>query len=396
VERLGGHAPGMARAGGRLIAILALGVLPPLLLLVILVGSYRSGTGAWAIDFHGNFVVPGQEILNGHSPYHPDVLVRVREAVAAGARPDDFQDGVFAAYPAPALLLGVPFSLLPSALAEWLWAAAMLGAGGLALRIVGVRDWRVYGAALLTPAALSSVLLGAVDLALVLGLAICWRWRDHAGRAGVALGAIVALKLVAAPLVAWLLVTRRWRAAATAGAVSLGLWLGGWALIGFHGFSGYPHLLSILTDIESNRGYSAVAYANQIGISGSAAALAPYLLGMCLLAALWVVSRRREGGDEAAFLIGVLLLFAFSPIVWHHYLLLLFVPLAVYCPRFAPIWTLPLVCWVVWKGAFFYTGWAERIVFLVVVAGITAWMLTRTARKPDAAGATAGTLPAWR
>ena len=143
----------------------------------------------------------------------------------------------------------------------------MLLAGGLALRLVGVRDWRVYGVALLTPAAMSSVLLGAVDFALMLGIAACWRWRDHAGRAGLALGAIVALKLVAAPLVAWLLVTRRWRAAATAGAVAVGLWLAGWAAIGFHGLSGYPHVLSLLTDIESDRGYSAVAYANLIGIS---------------------------------------------------------------------------------------------------------------------------------
>ena len=135
--------------------------------------------------------------------------------------------------------------------------------------------------------------------------------------------------------------TRRWRAAAIAGAVAVGLWLAGWAAIGFHGFSGYPHLLSLLTDIESDRGYSAVAYANLIGISGQAASLAPYVVGAGLLCALWRVSRRRQGADEAAFLVGVLLLLAVSPIVWHHYFVLLFVPLAIYCPRFAPIWLLP-------------------------------------------------------
>ena len=46
----------------------------------------------------------------------------MRVAVDAGHLPDEFNDGVFAAYPAPGLLLGVPFSLLPQALAEWLWA----------------------------------------------------------------------------------------------------------------------------------------------------------------------------------------------------------------------------------------------------------------------------------
>jgi Glycosyltransferase family 87 len=386
----------MLRAGCRVLAFGFLGLLPPLLLLVILIGSFHSGTGAWAIDFDGNFFKPAREIVHGLSPYHPDELVRVRHAVANGHRPDQYDNGVFAAYPAPALLLGVPFSFLPLALAEWLWAGCMLGAGWLALRIVGVRDWRVYGAALLTPAALSSVLLGAVDLGLVLGLAICWRWRNHAGRVGVALGAIIALKLLAAPLIAWLLVTRRFRAAAVACATSAVLVVGGWALIGFHGFTGYQHLLGILTDIESTRGYSAVAYANLIGISGSAASLAPYVVGAVALGALWLVSRRRAGGDEAAFLLGVLAVLAFSPIVWHHYLLLLFVPLAVYLPRFGPIWMLPLGCWFVWRGAFFYTGWAERLVFLAVIAGLTAWMLTRD-RAPESDDVSpAGTLPAWR
>ena len=89
-------------------------------------GSFHSGTGAWAIDFDGNFFAPAREILHGVSPYHPDELERVRHAVAAGHRPDEFHDGVFAAYPAPGLLLGVPFSYLPLGLAEWLWAGCML------------------------------------------------------------------------------------------------------------------------------------------------------------------------------------------------------------------------------------------------------------------------------
>jgi uncharacterized membrane protein len=398
-ERRRVHAPDLVRAARRLLEIMLLGVLPLLLLVGILVGSYRNGTGAWAIDFDGNFLTPAREILHGVSPYHPGELEQVRRAVAAGQRPDAFHKGVFASYPAPSLLIGVPFTYLPIGLAEWIWVGCMLLAGGLALRLVGVRDWRVYGIALLTPAVMSSLQLGAVDLLLMLGLACCWRWRDHAGRAGLALGALVALKLFAAPLVAWLLVTRRWRAAAIAAVVALGLLIGGWAAIGFQGFSGYPHLLSLLTDIERTRGYSAVAYANLIGISGGAASLAPYALGAALLAALWFVARRRAGADETMFLLGVLAALGFSPIVWHHYLVLLFVPLAVCCPRFAPIWLLPAVCWVVWHGAFFYPGPADRVVFLVVIAGLCWWMLTRSRRAAAVAGGAPvrrGTLPAWR
>jgi alpha-1,2-mannosyltransferase len=373
----------MARAGRRVLTICLFGILPVGLLLVILVGSYHFGTSAWSIDFDGNFYKPAHEIVNGISPYHLDTLVRVRHAVANGHKPDDFQNGVFVAYPAPALLIGVPFQYLPLVLAQWLWIGCMLAAGALALRVAGVRDWRVYGAALLTPAAVSSLMLGAVDFALVLGLALCWRWRDHAGRAGVALGAIIALKLLAAPLIAWLLVTRRFRAAGVACATSAGLLLGGWAVIGFHGLAGYRHLLSVLTDIESSRGYSAVAFAQALGLSGSAASLAPYAAGVVALTAMWRASRRREGGDEAAFLLGVLAVLAFSPIVWHHYLLLLLIPLAIYSPRLTGIWFLPLACWIGWKGAFYYTGWFERTVFWIVVAGIVAWMLTRERAGTD-------------
>jgi alpha-1,2-mannosyltransferase len=390
IRRRAVHVDGLKRTLGRVSTWLLLGAVPPLLLLVVLIGGYRSGTGQWAIDFDGNFLRPAREILHGLSPYHPDQLERVRNAVAAGRRPDEFQDGVFVAYPAPGLLLGVPFTALPLALAQWLWVACMLMAGWLGLRLAGVRDWRVYGAVLLTPALLSSVLLGAVDLALVLGLAAAWRWRDHAGRAGLALGAIIALKLVALPLVAWLLATRRWRAAGTACAVAAALWLAGWALIGFRGFSGYPHLLSLLSDIESTRGYSAVAYAKLAGISGDAAALAPYVLGACLLAAIWIASKRRHRADEAAFMLAVLAVLACSPIVWHHYLVLLFVPLAVYRPRFGPLWLLPLASWVAWHGAFFYPAWGDRLVFLGIVAGIAGWTLARSR------AAALGTLPAWQ
>lgn len=391
------RSPELARTAARAATIAALGVLPPLLLLMALVGSFRSATSSWAIDFEGNFRAPAQAILHGLSPYHPHELARVHQAVAHGRNPDDFHAGVFVAYPAPSLLLGVPFTFLPAALAEWLWAACMLAAGGLALRIVGVRDWRVYGAVMLTPSVLSSVMLGAVDLALVLGLAACWRWRDHAGRAGVALGACIALKLIAAPLIAWLLVTRRWGAAAMACAVSAGLCLAGWAVIGFDGLRGYPHLLSMLTDIESARGYSAVAYAHLAGITGHVAAAMPYALGACLLGLLWKVAGRRRGGDEAAFLVGVLALVAFSPIVWHHYLVLLFVPLAVYAPRFSPIWLLPLLGWAVAlipSGA--EDGTAAHVVFLAVIAGATAWMLTSGRKTASGDRPPAGTLPAWR
>ena len=89
VQRRSLRAPELVRAGRRLFVLLLLGVLPVVLLLAILVGSFHSGTGAWAIDFDGNFFAPARQILHGVSPYHPAELERVRHAVAAGHRPDE-------------------------------------------------------------------------------------------------------------------------------------------------------------------------------------------------------------------------------------------------------------------------------------------------------------------
>ncbi len=107
------HLVGLKRTLGRVSTWLLLGALPALLVFAPLVVGFHNGTGAWALDFNGNFVIPARDILRGVSPYHPRYLEHVRAAVAHGRRPDQFSKGVFATYPAPALLIGVPFTYLP-------------------------------------------------------------------------------------------------------------------------------------------------------------------------------------------------------------------------------------------------------------------------------------------
>ncbi len=382
LERQGLRAPALAHACLRLLALAWLALLP-IALVVFVVQSIRDGHGAWAIDFNGNFREPAAEILRGSSPYDAGQLERVRAAVEAGRTPIDFEHGVFAAYPAPSLLLGVPFTALPYALAAWLWFGLVLAAGGLALYLAGVRDRLVYLAALLAPPVIGSLYYGAIDLVLMLGLAACWRWRDHAPKAGLALGAMIALKLVALPLVLWLAATRRFAAAGIALAVAGALALAGWAAIGFDGLTGYPHLLSLLTEIESDRGYSAVAVAGALGLGAGAAAWAPSVVGACLLAALAVVARRGHGADASAFLLGVLAALAFSPILWQHSYALVLVPLAVLRPRFGPVWALPLLLWLAPDGP----EPAEPfplLVCMLVIAGLSAWALTGHSREVSA------------
>ena len=97
------------------------------------------------------------------------------------------------------------------------------------------------------------------------------------------------------------------------------------------------------------------------------------------------MSRRREGADEATFLLGVLAVLAFSPIVWHHYLVArCSCRSAIYSPRLTRIWCLPLACWIGWKGRVYDTGWFERTVF---------WMRARGRSSPGCSRASAPAMP---
>jgi hypothetical protein len=392
---------GLKRTLGRVSTWLLLGALPVLIVFAPLVVGFHNGTGAWALDFNGNFVNPARDILHGVSPYHTAYLERVRDAVDGGRRPDHFSHGVFATYPAPALLIGVPFTYLPAALAEWLWLGLMVTCAALALRLVGVRDWRVYGAALLTPAMGTSLAYGTVNCALMLGLAATWRWRDQAWRAGAALGALIALKLIFLPLLAWLVFTRRWLAAIASGVCAVALWLVGWALIGFHGLGDYPHVLSLLSDIEQRQGFSTVATALAMGLDERVATIVPYVLGAGVTALLGLAIRR--GGaraDAHGFLLAVFAMLVFSPIVWLHYLVFLLVPLAVLRPRFGVAWLMPSLLWALPFAGYTPANPLQRAAVAAAILGTVAFAIgpkqllpAFSARWAERGG---GTIPGWR
>ena len=84
------------------------------------------------------------------------------------------------------------------------------------LWLLGVRDWRCYGLALLWPPVISAIQTGNVTIPLALGAALVWRFRDDARAAGASLGLTLAAKLFLWPLVLWLAFTRRIAAAVLA------------------------------------------------------------------------------------------------------------------------------------------------------------------------------------
>ena len=101
----------------------------------------------------------------------------------------------------------------------------------------------------------SSLALGQPDGLLALLAAVAWRDRDRS-RGAVAAGVLIAAKLLAWPLVLWLLVTRRVRSAAVCVASCGGHAGLSWALLGFQGLTAYPRLLAADAHAFEGRAHS--------------------------------------------------------------------------------------------------------------------------------------------
>jgi hypothetical protein len=240
--------------------------------------------------------------------------------------------------------------------------AAVLGA----LRVLEVKDWRCYGIAVVSAPSINSLALGALTSFLLLGAAIAWRYRENARVVAIATAFTALLKLFLWPLGVWLLVTQRWRALTLSAAVGLVLLLGGWAVIDFAGFRSYPTLLHDLQKVEVPVSYSAVAL---FGLSGSAATAVTVLLSLVGVAAIALAARRVDG-DRRAFAAAVIVSLLATPLLWMHYLLLLFVPLALYRPRLSGLWFLPLVLWATPTTHSHGTTW--RIALALAVVAVVA------------------------
>jgi alpha-1,2-mannosyltransferase len=283
-----------------------------------------SSLGDWEI-FRG----AARSALQGRSPYpvaNPAALVHYDRFV----------------YPPITALLVSPLAVLPDLAGRVVVLLLALACVLLALRLLGVRDWRCYGLALLTAPVLDTVSLGALSSAMLLGVAAAWRYRDRRWVAAPVVALATVAKLFAWPLFVWLLVTRRIRTAAAAAAVALVLVVGGWAAIGFAGLRGYPHLLRVLSRVEAVQSYSLVGLSR---LEGGAATVLTVLLGIAVVVAMALAARGPEG-DRRALTVAVAGALLATPVLWLHYLVLLYVPIALARPRLSALWFAPLAFWV--------------------------------------------------
>jgi hypothetical protein len=295
-------------------------------------------------DFKGGLFNAGLAILHGHSPYQPHFLAHQVAIMQAGgiARGETAQTAFsIPVYPAAANLTIVPLSLLPFWLAGIIYTVASLAAMIAGIRLLGVRDWRCYALVLISWPFIYGLYLGAVGPFLILGLGVAWRFRDRLWPPAIAIAAIVAAKVFPWPLGIWLLITRRFRTFALSVAVGLVITFGAWALIGFQGLAQYPKLLSDISFLQQGRAVSIVSVLLVAGVSSSVATAVAMVLGIGLLALAWKVWRGPDG-ERKAFGLAIIAAVTATPIVWEHYMVLLFVPIALVSPRLSKAWLLPL------------------------------------------------------
>jgi Glycosyltransferase family 87 len=329
--------------------------LPFLLFAVVLAADVQfraSSLGDWEI-FRGAAL----SAIHGHSPYppaDPSVLVHNDKFV----------------YPPITAFLISPLAALPDLAGQVLVFLLALACVLLALRLLGVRDWRCYGLALVTAPVLDTVSLGALSSAMLLGVAAAWRYRDRPYVAAPVTALTAVAKVFAWPLFVWLLATRRLRTAAAAAGIALVLLVGGWAAIDFAGLRGYPHLLRVLSRVEAVQSYSLVGL---FRLEGAAATALTALLTAAVVVGVVLAARGPEG-DRRGLSVAVAGALVATPVLWLHYLVLLFVPIALARPRLSVLWFAPLAFWVTpiahSNGSIWRTCFALVVAALIVLRSL--------------------------
>lgn len=304
-----------AAAVATVLPLVILTVLPVALYAILLLNS--NDRGNFAIDFQQTLLPAAEKLSHGQSPYP-----------AYG-------------YP-PLVAFGlVPFAFLPAA--DVIFVTLLVACVPLALWLLNVRDWRCYPAAFLWAPTFHAVQTANISIVLLLGFAVCWRFRERSAIVTIAGGLTIAAKIICWPLALWLAATRRYRGAFGAAIVSLALTFGLWATLGFSGLLRYPANLDRLSSQVSRDSYTIKALADDIGAPMVIGRTLGVLLALVVLA-LCVYTGRR-GDDRRSFAYAVLATIVASPIVWLHSFVFLLAVVALFRPRLSGVWLLPAALW---------------------------------------------------
>jgi Glycosyltransferase family 87 len=361
--------PALQRVG----SVLLFAVLPAVIVVAMFAVAHDSGS--LSVDFHNELYPEAEKLLDWENPFPgPDA---------------ELWRGHNLIWPPVAALLVAPFTVLSPDAADWAVALVGLACFMASLRIVGVRDWRVYGAFVMWPSVIGEIRVSHLTPFLCVLAALAWRYRDAKVAPGVAVGLAAAIKFLLWPLGVWLAARGRWTAAATAAIIAGSSVL---LVLPFTGLDEYLRTLLELGRIFDQESYSPFGFLMQIGAPQPFARGAMFVLGALLLAGCW-----RRGSFGLAVAAALVL----SPIVWLDYYAVAAVPLAAVRPRLSLVWLAPLATWgLLSAGLGTGNGWGSArvlVVFTIVFA-----VIVRAERQAEAGGeghhraATLGPAPSRR
>jgi alpha-1,2-mannosyltransferase len=304
----------------------------------------HGGSGDFAIFRHA-----GRAVLSGRTLY-------VAPTVGLLSQNDHF------VYPAPFAYPFVPFALLPERAGAVIYLVLSAGMVCAAVRLLGARDWRCYGAAFLTVPVFGALGVGSIGPLLLVLVAGGWRYRDRAG-GGILVALAAGAKLFLWPLLVWLLVTRRFRASIAA-AATLAATLGLWGLSDAHGLAEYPTTVRVLNEVERAHSYSLQTLALSFGASSAAAASVSAVLAVVGVGVIFGLRMR----ERDAFLAAVAVALLATPILWLHYLVLLLIPLLLFRSVLTGSWFILALLWATPHPESMGSRW--RILLVLATIGV--------------------------
>jgi hypothetical protein len=334
----------------------------PLVLTVIAFAVFWS-INSIAGDFHKEFWPAGLRVLHGQTPY---VLSRAQIA-----------NGVAFPYPALTALVFAPFALLAKGPSEVVFTLVCFAALFTTLKVLDVRDWRLYGLVLMWGPVVNAWQSANLTLVLALGLAVVWRYRDTPVVAGIAAAVAVSLKPFVWPVFIWLLATRRFRAAAYGALAGVAVNGAAFAVLGLGQIHRYLLDASKVSGVFFRHAYTPVALVLHLGFSTTAADAVGVVCAATAGIACVVVGRRRD--DLGALVLAVALTLLATPVLWMHYFSLILVPLAIARPRLHWTWGLPIVLLACSSRS--TSAW-QIVLTLGVVAAVLGSALRPTATAP--------------
>ena len=347
------------------IAFLGLG---PLLLGAVLI-SEMYDQHLVAFDVHQSIRPAAELLVDGHSPYRTDQAV-----IAAGsAHP----------YPPFVTFIYTPLTLVSVGVGDAVLTALLILLVLATLLVLGVRDWRCYGAALLWAPVVQAVQTANLSIPLAFLAALAWRYRDSRWTAlpsAVAIGA----KTFLWPLLIWFAASGRVRRAIWTVVVLAALVVGSFTLIGIGNVSEYLRVVRLVGEREAPEALTLYAVGLALGLPAALAKAVWAAVGLAMLGACVVYGRR--GDDAASFTMAIGAGLLLAPTLSLHYLALLLVPLAITRPRFAGAWLLPLLLWAVAGDRADRPEWQAALTVAVTIAVLVAcvWQPRRLRREAAA------------